>query len=314
MNDIGIDRIGGPPGSPDAGGGAATAPPPPPVPGTPPLERRGRPLLVAAAVAVALIAGAAVGIPIGLLTRGGGSTPSTSATQLPTANSSAAVRARALYQEALNAANRSPGFHYVAVSRGGTGSQTIAGDAGQSGGTQAITMASTYGPEQFSLLLVSGTVYFQGNSPALQDQLGVPAATAPGLAGKWVSVSTGDGPYGVVAPGITVADQVQETMLVPTSSSSNAIRTRILGTLPAQQGGSGPAHLDVAPATHLPIAYVAATTANGTTTTTTTVFSRWGSAPSPAAPAGAVAWSTLGASQPPGGYGSGGTTSPTPQS
>jgi hypothetical protein len=315
MTDLRVEHFEVAPGAQGPGYAVPSPPPPPPPPspGAQPAQRRSRSLLFAAAVAAALIAGVAVGVPLGLLSRGSGSSPSSTTSPSPSAASAAAVQARALYQRAIAAANGSAGFHYVAVSRSSSATQRIEGDAGQDSGTQAITMGSTYGPEQFSLVLVSGTVYFQGNSPSLQDQLGVPAANAPGLAGKWISVVTGDGPYGIVAPGITVGDQVQETGLVPTSTTQNSTGSRILGTVPAQQGATGPAHLDVASGTALPISYVATVTDGGATITSTTTFSGWGMAPSTTTPAGAIAWSTLGASQPPGGYGSGGNTSQTPQ-
>ncbi|MDQ6847089.1 MAG: hypothetical protein M3019_05845 [Candidatus Dormibacteraeota bacterium] len=304
MTDVRPDRFdvaSGPPGP------SALAPPLPPPPPAALPERRRRSLPAAAAVAGALIAGVAVGVPLGLLTRGTHATPSSTATLAPSPPSAAVAQATALYQQALTAANGSAGFHYVAVSKGSNGSQTITGDAGQDGGNQLITMDSTYGPEKFTLLLVSGTVYFQGNGPALQDQLGVPGRDAPGLVDKWVSVSSGDAPYGVVAPGITVGDQVQEVGLTPSSIKQlGGGARRITGTVAAQQGVSGAAHLDLAAGSNLPVAYVAAVTDTGTTTSSTTKFSRWGTAPAVTTPSGAVAWSTLGAAQPPGGYGSGG--------
>jgi hypothetical protein len=273
-------------------------------------------MVVALVAAGALVAGGAVGVAIGLLTRGSTPSPSSTATLSPSAPSAATAQARTLYRQALATANASTGFHYVAMTSGGGANQKFVGDAGQAGGTQVITMDSTYGSEQFTLVLTGGTVYFQGNSPALRDQLGVPAANTAGLAGRWVSVSSGDGPYGIIAPGITVADQVQETVLVPsaTQTASGGV-VRITGTVPALQGGtSGRGHLDVAAASHLPTAYVVSITGGSTATTSTTTFSNWGTAPSVSAPAGAVAWATLGASSPPGGYGSGGvSTSPTPQ-
>jgi hypothetical protein len=318
MTDLRSDHFDVAPGAqgPGASTGAGYAPPPPPpAPSATPGTRRSRPLLAAAAVAGALIAGVGVGVPIGFLTRDSAPTPSSTASVAPSPASGAAAQARALYQQAIAAASASAGFHYVAVSHGGIGNQTIAGDAGRDGGTQEITMDSTYGPEQFSLVLVGGTVYFHGNGPGLQDQLGVPAATAAGLVGKWISVSSGDGPYGVVAPGITVTDQVGETGLVPASSRTLSAGTqRISGTVPAQLGGSGQAHLDIAASSHLPISYVSTLTGGGVTSSSTNTFSNWGNAPSVTAPSGAVAWSTLGASEPPGGYGTGGSAgSPTPQ-
>ena len=288
-------------------------PPPPPPPGDLPSRQGNRSRRAALAVAGTLIAGVAIGVPLGILTRGG-STPSPTASPAPTAASSAVVQARALYQQALSTANSSAGFHYVAVSKGPDGNQTIDGRAGQSGGTQQITMDSTYGPEQFTLLLLNGTVYFQGNGPALQDQLGVPAANTATLVARLDLVASGDAPYSVVAPGITVADQVGETTLVPTSTNQvNSDTARVIGTIPPQQG-TGSAHLSVDSRTHLPISFVTTVTGNGSTTTSTVTFSGWGTAPSVSAPPTSVAWSTLGASQPPGGYGSGGhSASPTPQ-
>lgn len=273
-----------------------------------------RPLLVAALAAGALVAGVAVGVPIGLLTRAGNSAPSATS---PTPQSTTVTQAKALYQQALAATSGSAGFHYVSVSTGGSGTQSIVGDAGQHAGGQVITLDSTYGSEHFTLTLVSGTVYFQGNGPALEDQLGVPVTSAPNDLGKWISVASGDGPYSVVAPGITVGDQAQEMGLVPTSAlqitSGGVKATRIAGTVPPQQGApGGTGHLDIAANSHQPISYVTTVTDTGVTITSTSSFSAWGTAPVTTAPAGAVAWSTLGAVQPPGGYGGGGVLTPTP--
>jgi hypothetical protein len=297
----------------------APPPPGPPAPGAVPGGRSNRALL-AAAVAGALIAGAAIGVFVGLLTRGSHPTSAAAASPGSSSAGAATVQARALYLDALAATRGSAGFHYVAASTGSTATQTIVGDAGQSGGRQVITIDDAAGREQFTLVLVSGTVYFQGNILALEDQLGVPAASAAGLEGKWVSVSDQDGPYGVVAPGITIADQTEETALVPTSTApirtaGGASATRILGTVPQQGAPAGTGHLDVAASSHLPISYVSTVSISGLTTTSTTTFSGWGTAAVVTAPAGAVAWSTLGAAAPPGGYGSGGfSLTPSPSS
>jgi hypothetical protein len=266
----------------------------------------------------ALVAGLAIGLPVGLLTRSNQSTsPQNSRPPVltPAPRSPAALAARALYQQALAAMSASVGVHYVSVSKGGPDNQTITGDAGQRGGGQVITVDSTYGHEQFTLVLLGSIVYFQGNVPALQDQLGVSAASAPSVDGKWITVSSGDGPYSIVAPGITVSDQVQEIALVPVSSSpvttSDGTKAiRIAGTLPPGGGssGGGTVQLDIAADTHLPITQVTTLKVNGATITSTTTFSAWGKAPSPTAPSGSVAWSTLGATEPPGGYGGGGAT------
>jgi hypothetical protein len=267
---------------------------------------------VAVVVAAGLVFGVAVALPIVLLTRNNSSS-SSSAASSPSGGGGAgtATAARTLYNQALAATRASKGVHYSAQVTGVTGAQRTTGDAGQGTGTQQITVDTSYGAEQFSLLLVSGTVYFQGNAAAVQDQLGVPAASAADVAGKWVSVVRGDGPYAVLQPGITTADQATEMPLVPTTTqavTSGGTRvTRINGTTPGTATvPAGTATMDVDPTSHLPLTYSSKISAGSVTVTSTTTFTKWGTAPSPAAPSGAVAWTTLGATQPPGGYGSGG--------
>jgi hypothetical protein len=307
--------------------GATPAPPPvspwwpQPTPSVEPPRRAPRAKVVVATILAGLVAGAAVATPVVLLTRGhkANNTPGSGVGQLPlrtplpggTGSGSGALAARQLYQQALNATRVSTGVHYVA-NTSGAGSQKTVGDAGQADGTQTITVTSSFGAEQFSLVLVKGVVYFQGNTPAVEDQLGVPATKAPALNGKWVSVSSGDGPYVVLQPGITTADQAKEMPLVASSTqqvteADGTTATRIRGTVPAQANvPAGTGYLDVAPGSNLPITYVTTITAGTLTLSSTVTFSAWGTAPSPSAPSGAVAWPTLGASEPPGGYGGGG--------
>lgn len=291
------------------------SPPPkmgPPLPGAGATRHTFRGARVAIVVALTLVVVVAVvGIPAALLTRGShsgasGRASSSSAAAAPIASPVA------VYQQALAATRATTGFHYVAVTAGGGADQRIVGDAAPDGGTQVITFDSNYGAEQFTLVLASGTVYFQGNAAALEDQLGVAPAASPGLQGKWISVSAGDGPYNVLAPGITIADQVQQLALMPTSATAvkgpdGTAATRILGTVPPQNGSpAGTGRLDVPAGTYLPISFASTVTGGGGTVTSTTTFSGWGTPASVAIPPGAVAWSTLGASPPSGGFGGGG--------
>ncbi len=231
-------------------------------------------------------------------------------------SSSGAGEARALYQQATTATAASAGFHYVAVSTGGA-AQTIVGDAGHTGGRQAITFDASYGTEQFTLLLVGTTVYFQGNTPAVEDQLGVVAASAASVEGKWVSVVSGDGPYSVLQPGITTSSQAGEMPLTAQSTARVTVggvaATRISGIVPAgnnQPAGTG--YLDITPSTDLPITYSSTISGAGVVASFTTTFSAWGTAPSVSAPTGAVAWSSLTTATPPNGFGSGGGATPVP--
>lgn len=317
-----------PPGAGDPGAAAPPPPPPPPPAGYPPYAppsyswapgggKRRRPAwqLAAGILALGIIVGVAVAVPLTVLRSSGGSgSPS------PAAGSGTSSQAIAVYRQALAAMRSSRGFHYDAVVSGAGGQRTV-GDAGSGDGRQDITVTASYGAEHFTLLLVNGTVYFQGNVPAFEDQLGVPASKASALGNSWISVSKGDGPYAILEVGITASDQADETALEPASYSQVTLAggtsaLRLQGAVPPQQGApAGTGHLDVASSDHHPLSYVANISDGTTTVSSTVTFSAWGTAPSVNAPSGATAWSTLGASPPPGGYGSGGApgSSPTPQ-
>jgi hypothetical protein len=284
---------------------------------------------VLALVVMAVLVAAAVGIPTAILVRGSGTstagTPSASSTPTPSQRA-AAAKASSEYQAMIKAADASAGFHYVVTASGGGASQTTTGNAGQNDGTQVITETTGFGNESFDLWLTSDqTVYFEGNVPALEDQLGVTPSAAAGLAGDWISVKIGDGPYTQLQVAITVASQLQEDALVATSTqtvtgSDGSTLTRISGTVPvgeyAPEGGT--AHYDVSPSSGLPVDYVMSTKVGSVTESFTTAFSSWGTAPTVTAPASATAWSSLPTTEPTGGYGSGqapsASPSPTPAS
>ena len=179
-------------------------------------------------------------------------------------------------------------------------------------------MTTSFGNEQFDLVLAPDqTVYFEGNAPALEDQLGVTASAAPGLAGSWIAVKIGDGPYKELEVGITVGSQLSEDSLVPSSSRqvtvSGTTLTRITGAVPATSTApAGTAHVDLSPGTDLPATFVVSYGSASETSTTT--FSAWGTAPTVNPPSSAVAWGSLSTSSPPDGYGSGDTPTPAPTS
>jgi hypothetical protein len=290
----------------------------PPAPSTTPPKRASRTLTVVALFAATGIVAAGVGVGGVLLVRHIRGNQSTSGSPIAAPGTTAgAAGARALYQQAVAATRASTGFHYVAVSTGGF-AQRIVGDAGQSGGRQAITVDSNFGAEQFTLLLVGTTVYFQGNVQAVEDQLGVSAANAPAVEGKWVSVVSRNGPYGVLQPGITASSQATQMPLTPESSARASAAggvtvTRISGVVPPANGlPAGTGSLDIAPRTDLPISYASTVSGAGVVLTFTTTFSAWGKAPSVNTPTGAIAWSSLTTAVPPGGYGGGGTPAAAP--
>lgn len=231
--------------------------------------------------------------------------------------SNSSSQASAMYTKSIQVAGNSAGFHYVSSwTGGGQPPLNFSGDAGQNDGSQTVTEPSDFGTEQYDLVLAPDqTLYFEGNAPALEDQLGVSASAAPGLAGSWIAVKIGDGPYKELEVGITVGSQLSEDSLVPSSSQqateSGATVTRISGTVPATQSlPAGTAHLDLSPSSDLPTTFVVSYDSASETSTTT--FSGWGTAPSVTPPSSAVAWVSLSTASPPDGYGSGETPSPGP--
>lgn len=300
---------------------APVEPPPPPPPsnatapaqsyswvaGGPGRQRRNTRIAIAVVVA-GVIVGVAVALPVTLLGHSKGPGNGTS--------SGSSAQASSVYRDAMSKMRAAAGFHYVAVLNGATGQRTV-GDATRDGGQQEITVTSQFGPEHFKLMLTGGTVYFQGNIPAFEDELGVVPSKAQGLQNAWIAVSKQDGPYSSLAAGITTSDQADETALQPSSSSamtSNGVSAlRLQGAVPPQQGApGGTGHLDVTANGHQALAYFQSLSQSGNTVTSTVTFSAWGTVATITAPSGATAWSTLGGTPPPGGYGNGGFGPPSP--
>jgi hypothetical protein len=255
------------------------------------------------AMAGTVFVAAALGVAVGFATRPVSRVPML----VPTLPNPTAARASALYDRALATIAASEGFHYVAVF---SGTETIIGDAGHSAGQQVVTFKSTDGPEAFTLLLeTDGTLYFQGNAAALEDQLGVAATKTSNVDNRWVSLSSTDGPYAELAAGMTVAEQSIFVPLIPTSTSSVEFggrrATQIAGTVTAADDPASTARLDIDMSSHAPLEYASTTSTSGGAVSSTVTYSAWGHVVSVNPPSGAIAWSTIGASLPPDGYGGG---------
>jgi len=266
-------------------------------------SRAGGSSRILAAMTSTVVVGAALGLAVGYATRPVSRVP----TLLPALPSPATARASALYDRALSTIASSIGFHYVAVF---PGTETIVGDAARSAGRQVVTFKSSYGLEAFTLLLDSnGTVYFQGNAAAVEDQLGVSAINSSKIENRWVALSRADGPYSDLEVGITVADQSIFVPMIPTSTASVRVdgmtATQISGTVTAADDPASTARLTIASGSDTPLAYASTAATSGGGTTSTVTFSAWGTAVPVGTPSRAIAWSTIGASMPPGGYGSG---------
>jgi hypothetical protein len=227
----------------------------------------------------------------------------------------AASQATSLLNKATTAVDSSAGVDYVATTTLGGGTTVpTTGDAGQNDGTQTDTEPTAFGTEQFDVLLASNQIlYFKGNAPALEDQLGVPASAAPGLAGQWISLTPGESPYPLLESGLTVPGAAMISNFTATSSgtvtgSDGTTLTEIDGDIGTNEIGRNASSafatfkLDISPSTNLPTSLVVKDAVGVGNTVTT--FTNWGTPPSVNVPATAVAWVSLDTSPPPGGYGS----------
>jgi hypothetical protein len=250
-----------------------------------------------------VVAAAVLGAAVGFTSRPASPVPH----RVPTSPTAASLRAAELYQRTLNTIAAAVGFHYVAIF---SGTETIVGDAGRALGRQVVTFKSTYGLEAFELLIDSnGTVYFQGNAPAVEDQLGVAASTTSNVDNRWVSLSPADGPYSELAAGMTVADQGVFVPMTPIATATVRVDGRtaiqISGTAAGADDPVSTALLDIDPNSHAPLAYSSTSASTTGSASSTVTFTAWGQAVSLNLPEAAIAWSTLGASTPPDGYGGG---------
>ena len=268
-------------------------PPPPPRPPLSPEERRRRTRRALAFGGVLFLAvGAGIGIGAAI------------------APTSPAAVANALVNQAIAAATRAGTYHYVDLSTVGGVQDDIKGDAAPHGGQQLIRQAcapvktaTTSRTSIFELRLVRGVVYFRGNLVAAVDELGVPAARAAPVAGKWVKVVKGDGPYHTFEVGITTRSNISQlrTTIVPTSSrpvpGSSPSATEVLGALfTTKKTGQtqGTVALVMDASSGLPrTLHASALTGTGDRYTLTWTFSRYGEKVHVVAPPSPVPYSSL---------------------
>ena len=237
----------GPGPHPWYGWGPQAGPPPRRrVPRTPEERRRRRRLALVLSGVLVLAVGAGIGIGAWI------------APTSPTAVASGLVG------KAVSAATEAGSFHYVEISTANGHYSRFVGDAGANGGVQHIRTTGKSGTDAFTLYLVGGVVYFNGNVPAVVDQLYVPATKATAVAGHWVKVVRGEAPYKTLAEGITAKSNISQLTSTFAATSSAAVpgasppSTRVEGSVRATGHVlPGQATLTMATATSLPERFTA---------------------------------------------------------
>jgi hypothetical protein len=95
-----------------------------------------------------------------------------------------------------------------------SGITSFSDDATATGGQQIITINGT---EHATILFIDNTGYLKANALALASFIGVPAAQAQELAGKWLSFSPGDTlgttTYSSLVDGVTLSSVASEIQL-----------------------------------------------------------------------------------------------------
>lgn len=247
---------------------------------------------VAAAVVLA-----AIGVGVGFAVSGSGA-------------GSTKAAATSLLRSSLAAAEAAGSFHYVSTSTSSTSTsssltQQTVGDAGSTEGTQVITISG----DTFYVDVVGSTAYFEGDASAMVSILGVPVSVAEDYAGKWISLVSGDAPYQSVEIAVTTSSALDQNVTFAPKRELGS--SRIDGTTgvglqgpmtPVDgQAAHGTATLYVAATgRHLPLRYLESGTvgsgSNASKLKFSITFSGWGENVSVPVPAGAVPFSSLGAS------------------
>lgn len=178
--------------------------------------------------------------------------------------------------------------HVVVVSdHEGSRSATITQDSGPGQGEQKIEL----GGVTAKVILVGGHAYIQGNSQAITQYFGFPAADGPTLAGHWISLSPSDQGFGTVSAGVSLDSVLQEAGLAGNlTETARSVRhgqnvIGITGTASSPDSGGGKAMLYVTVgADPLPVEFDTSSSQGSEQA----VFSDWGEATSLSVPSGAT--------------------------
>ena len=213
--------------------------------------------------------------------------------------------AEGLVSKTISAATQAGTYHYVDLATLAGVSDNITGDASPHGGRQVISQRCSGGMNVFDLRLVSGTVYFRGNAPAVVDQLGVASTRASTVVNKWVKVTKGETPYTSFADGITTRSNIAQlkTTIVAASSAADPITppaTKVSGYLRlSKKASAGTAALLITTSTSLPRSLTGTAKITGGHYTVSWTFSHFHEHVNVTAPASPVAYTSLHARTPP---------------
>jgi hypothetical protein len=209
----------------------------------------------------------------------------------PATPAGAATGAATLYREAMATTN-AWSVHYVSAGTDSKVSILSSGDAGPASGTQEVLIGSGTVSDRASLIVIGGITYMKGNAHALSDLAGLSGLQAAADAGKWVQFATDNQTYSQIVVGVRSRDVAQELALKApyTLGVSRLLDGYRVDAIGGTQQFSGHKSIRTilyvrANGRHVPVEEDSVNAKGKPNGVEHTVFSKWGEAVRPQAPA-----------------------------
>jgi hypothetical protein len=201
--------------------------------------------------------------------------------------------AATLYREAL-ATTRSWSVHYVSTSTLSKVSLLETGDAGPASGTQTVATGKGNLNDMITIDVIGGLTYVTGNAGGFEVLVGLDAATAQQVVGRWIEFSTTNSTFSQVVAGVRSRDVANElelkgplTLRHPTTLGGIAVDA-IEGTQTYAHKTDRVVLYVRAHGTHVPVEEDAVDAKGKATGALHVAYSRWGETVRPQAPQGAL--------------------------
>jgi hypothetical protein len=120
--------------------------------------------------------------------------------------------ASTLYKDAL-ATTKAWSVHYESASTVSQVSLLETGDSGPASGTQTVATGKGGVTDMITIDVIGGLTYVKGNAGGFQALVGMDAATAQQVAGRWIEFSTTSATFAQVVAGVRSHDVANELEL-----------------------------------------------------------------------------------------------------
>jgi hypothetical protein len=201
--------------------------------------------------------------------------------------------ASTLYREML-ATTKSWSVHYVSSSNASQVSLLETGDSGPASGTQSVATGKGNLNDMITIDVIGGLTYVKGNAGGFQALVGLDAATAQQVAGRWIEFSTTSATFAQVVAGVRSRDVANELVLKGPLTLGHATTVggvavdAIEGTQVYARKSERVVLYVRAHGSHVPVEEDAVDAKGKANGTLHVAYSHWGETVRPEAPQGAV--------------------------